>query len=101
MVERVSIRMLRLHRDIVHAALAQSIHQARRRENWARRWPERTPSPGRLLDRQGRLEPLGGVVDLYAVDPLDPLEAAFSGRNETDGEAVAVGQPLAADPGRQ
>ena len=48
---------------------------------------------------EGRLPPGWGLGDFDFGDPLDPFEAASAWGYEADGEAVAVGQPLAGDVG--
>ena len=54
-----------------------------------------------LLDGERGLEPLGGFVDTDVDYPLHPFEAALVGRDQAHGEAVAVGERLAADVGRE
>ena len=55
------------------------------------------PPLRRLLNRQGRLEPLGAVVDLDVGHPLDPLEAALAPRGEAERIAVSTGQDAISD----
>ncbi len=54
---------------------------------------------GGLLEGEGGLEPLAGVVDFQGCHPLDPLVAAAAGGHEPEGEAVSMGQCFVADGG--